>query len=319
MEESPQRSTERPTLTDILRYTLVWQGYEFNESIDDLEGLNDYNNNIKIYIMEENKKTLKSLFEQSKDTLSTQLEPLSLPRDTQKVQDIVSSHLNGLLDSTGEYRQNLTQSEEFILLSAMNLLQAQQAMVGALNVRQDNQNCSCKEPADARKGSVSKEQTPHVVGGTAIGGAAGALIFNTWGALIGAIAGTAIALYYVANQEPKTGNGQTSMSANAKPSESRINVEAFLTVFGNICENVDGIIETYRVQVKRIQNTYEQKEKPTLQSDYGMLLDQIAYVCRVCETNKDGVPAKIQNAVGLLEESLENYGLKYVNGKIKAI
>ena len=270
--------------------------------------------------MEEHKKSLKSLFEQSKVTLSTQLESLSLPRDTQKVQDIVSHHLNGLLDSTGEYRQTLTQSEEFILLSAMNLLQAQQAMIGAVNVPYNNQNRSNRtEPTCEKKGVVSKERTPLVVGGTAIGGAAGALMFNTWGALIGAIAGTAIVLYYAANTEPQTRRGQQPTSTNTKLTESRIDVETFLTIVGNICENVDGIIETYRVQVRRIQNTYEQKEKPTLQNNYGLLLEQIANVCRVCETNKDGVSTKIQNAVDLLEESLENYGLKYDNGKIIAI
>lgn len=269
--------------------------------------------------MEKYKKSLKSLFEQNKAELTTQLESLSLPRDTQKVQDIISHHLNDLLDSTGEYRQTLTQSEEFILLSAMNLLQAQQAMIGAISTQYNNQNRYYKtEPTCAKKGYVTKEQTPIVISGTTIGGAAGALIFNTsWGALIGAIAGMAIVLYYYAtNQESKTRRGQTSTSAGAKPSENRINVETFLTIVGNICENVDGIIETYRVQVKRIQNTYEQKEKPTLQNDYGMLLDQIANVCKVCKTNMDSVPAKIQNAVDLLEESLENYGLNYDNGKI---
>ena len=269
--------------------------------------------------MEEYKKTLKSVFEQSKATLTTQLESLSLPRDAQKVQDIVSCHLDDLLDSAGEYRQTLTQSEEFILLSAMNLLQAQQTLIGAIIKRHNDQNNSDKtEPIYSKKGHVTKEQTPFILGGTAIGGAAGALIFNTWGALVGAIAGTAIVLYYASNQEPKTRKVQTSTLTNAKPVERRINVEAFLTIVGSICENVDDIIETYRVQVKRIQNSYEQKEKPTLQSDYGLLLDQIANVCRVCEVNKDSVPAKIQNAVDLLKESLENYDLNYDNGKITA-
>ena len=248
------------------------------------------------------------------------MESLSLPRDAQKVQDIVSHHLNGLLDSTGEYRQTLTQSEEFILLSAMNLLQAQQVMIGAVNVPHNNQNQSnTTEPTCEKKGVVSKEHIPFVVGGTAIGGAAGALTFNTWGALIGAMAGTAVVLYYVANKEPKTRIGQTSTLTNVKSAECKINVDEFLTIVGNICENVDGIIETYRVQVRRIQNTYEQKERPTLQNDYGMLLEQIANVCRVCENNKDGVSTKLQNAVDLLEESLENYGLRYDNGKIITI
>lgn len=272
--------------------------------------------------MEENKKSLKSLFEQGKETLAKKLESLSLPRDTQKVQDFVSCHMNGLLDSKGEYRQSLTQSEEFVLLSAMNLLQAQQAMIEAVSVRNNNKNHSAKtESTYSKKGNVSKEHTPIIVGGTAVGGVTGALIFNTWGTLFGAIAGTAVALYYTFNQDPNPQRGQTSSSTEAKPSEDKdkIDVNAFLTIVSKICEKVDGIMKTYRVQVRHIRNTYEQKEKPTLQSDYGMLLDQIANVCRVCEGNKNSLPATMQNAIGLLEECLENYGLSYNNGKITTV
>ena len=270
--------------------------------------------------MEENKKSLKSLFEQNKISLANQLESLSLPRDTQKVKEIVSNHLNGLLDSAGEYRQTLTQSEEFILLSVMNLLQAQQSMIGAICVENYSKKYSSpKEQANPNKGSISKEKAPIVVGGTAIGGVAGALMLHTWGALFGAIAGTAIVLYIAANQEPNPRISTTSTPTRTKPSGKMMDVDSFLSIVGNIWKKVEDISDTDRVQGKRIRNTCEQKEKPTLQSDYGMLLDQIANVCKVCESNKDSVPAKMQNAIGLLEESLENYGLNYNNGKIISI
>ena len=249
------------------------------------------------------------------------MEPLSLPRDAKKVQDIVARHLNKLLDSSGEYRQALTQSEEFILVSALNLLNSQQEMIGSMCILPETrQKTHDEESAFVKKGSISKQQSPMIVGGTIIVGAAGALMLNTWGALIGAIAGTALVLYYASNQEPrKHTQSNVALKTATQPTNPTIKVPEFMTIVGNICENVDGIIETYRVQVKRIQNSYEQREKPTLQSDYGMLLDQIANVCRVCESNKDSIPSKMQNAVDLLEESLENYGLKYDNGKIKAI
>lgn len=265
-------------------------------------------------------KSLKSLFEQNKESLALQLNSFSLPRDAKKVQDVVAEHLNNLLDSSGEYRQALTQSEEYILLSALNLLNAQQSMVGALSAQSGISDAlPAEEPTNVKRGVVSKNKTPLVVGGTAIGGAAGALVFNTWGALIGAIAGTALVVYYLANQESKTDRRQDSTSQTLPSSQlagSPLKVDAFLSIVGNICENVDGVIDTYRVQVKRIQNAYEQREKPSLQSDYGILLDQIANVCNVCEANKDSVPSKLQNAVSLLSECLENYGLKFMNGKI---
>lgn len=274
----------------------------------------------KILIHMEQTKTLRALFEQNKETLASQLESLSLPRDAQRVQDIVAQHLNNLLDSAGEYRQALTQSEEFILISALNLLQAQQAMIGTVCAQSAaQQKIPREDPANTQKGSISKEQSPFIIGGTVIGGAVGALMLNTWGALIGAIAGTALVLYYASNQEPKKHTqANVAIKTSTQATNPPIKVAEFLTIVGNICENVDGIIDTYRVQVKRIQNAYEQREKPTLQSDYGMLLDQIANVCRICESNKNSIPANIQNAVGMLAESLENYGLNYVNGKIVA-
>ena len=268
----------------------------------------------------EQSKTLKSLFDQNKESLALRLESLYLPRDAGKVQEVVAEHLNNLLDSSGKYRQALTQSEEYILLSALNLLKAQQSMVGALSAQPAVSDASpTEEPTNVKGGAVSKNKAPFVVGGTAIGGAAGALMFNTWGALIGAIAGTAVAVYYVANQEPKADRLMNSTSRTPQPASNSgdpLKVDAFLSIVGGICENVDGIIDTYRVQVKRIQNAYEQREKPSLQSDYSILLDQIANVCNVCDANKDGVPSKLQSAVNLLAECLENYGLRYMNGRI---
>ena len=261
----------------------------------------------------EQTKTLRALFEQNKETLASQLESLSLPRDAQRVQDIVAQHLNYLLDSSGEYRKALTQSEEFILMSALNLLQAQQAMISAVCAQSATQQKGPREDtANTKEGTVSKEHSPLIIGGTVIGGTAGALMLNTWGALIGAIAGTAIMLYCAAPKDTKPSATQEVK----KPATKKLDVAAFLSIVGNFCENVDSILCTYRVQVNRIKNVYEQKEKPTLQSEYGTLLEQINNVWNAFESGKDAVPAKLQTAIEMMAESLENYGLKIENGKI---
>ena len=77
----------------------------------------------------ESKMTLKELFESRKEELTQKLMDLSLPQDATKVQTIVANYLNQLFDSNGDFRQNLTQSEDYILQAAMSLLNAQQAMV----------------------------------------------------------------------------------------------------------------------------------------------------------------------------------------------
>ena len=76
------------------------------------------------------KGTLKELFESRKEELSEKLKSLSLSKDSSKIQSIVTDYLNELFDSDGEFRQNLTQSEDYVLQAAISLLNAQQSMIG---------------------------------------------------------------------------------------------------------------------------------------------------------------------------------------------
>ena len=68
------------------------------------------------------KKTLCELFESNKDKLQQNLAGMTLPKDIGKAQDAVSSYLETVFDSEGEFRQNLTQSEDYILQAAMSVL-----------------------------------------------------------------------------------------------------------------------------------------------------------------------------------------------------
>ena len=47
--------------------------------------------------------------------MADKLTGLALPKDAKKVQEIVSQFLGNLFESDGVYRQNLTQSEDYIL------------------------------------------------------------------------------------------------------------------------------------------------------------------------------------------------------------
>jgi hypothetical protein len=61
------------------------------------------------------KKTLCELFESNKAELRQNLTGIVLPKDLRKAQEAVSSYLEKVFDSEGEFRQNLTQSEDYIL------------------------------------------------------------------------------------------------------------------------------------------------------------------------------------------------------------
>ena len=75
-------------------------------------------------------------------------------------------------------------------------------------------------------------------------------------------------------------------------------------------------MDTYRIQVKRVENIHAQAEKPSILSECQALFNQVANLHKVVEVNKDGIPAKVLNAINLLEESLENYGLIIKEGKV---
>lgn len=271
------------------------------------------------------KLTLKSLFESGKADLTEQLKQLSLPRDAQKVQTIVTEHLNRLFDSEGEYRQHLTQSEDYILQAAMSLLNAQQAMASEFAAKSYAPSPTPKtEPKNdmEKAAGLRKEQYPIAIGGSAIGGAAGALAFGTWGAVFGAIAGTAVVLYAVAVQGKNDKPQQSSKLSPTKrenviiPEVPKLNVNTFITILENICDGIDTLIETFRGQLKRVISKYESIEKPTIDKEYRFLIESIQSLLgyKRTHTEVDEKSIKKLNArIEDLAETLENYNLTAVD------
>ena len=272
----------------------------------------------------EHKKTLKELFESRKNELSEKLSTLYLPKDASKIQSVVTDYLNDLFDSDGEFRQNLTQSEDFILQAAMSLLNAQQSMIGEFSLpkfaegKKDIEDKQQPEaiPVSDFGGSLKKEQYPYVVGGTTVGGAAGALIFGTWGAVFGAIAGTALVLYY-SSQLPQNSNKnkkvppQTRIEAKPVVKEQKINVDVFTNIVGSICDSVDTLIQTFRAQINRVVDKYESIEKPSLEQEYRFLIEGIQTLIGYKRTHADDdkYTSKLQMRIEDLAETLENYNL----------
>ncbi len=274
--------------------------------------------------------TLKSLFESQKEQLENQLSGLSLPKDNGKVERIVGDYLSGLLESDGEFRQNLTQAENYILQASISLLNAQKAVAGELS---KSMKGNPEFAAHAKKGgnadtfhAKEPEATPqsifnnksvnasptYTIGGTAVGGVVGAVAFGSWGAVFGAIAGTAVALYY-ASLQPKTTVKAPSSSAKALiPTQTPLDTAVFIRIVGNICECVDTIIDTFRAQVNRVVGKYESQEKPTLEKDYRFLLEGIQTLLgykRTHSEQEEKYVSKLGTRIEDVAELLENYDL----------
>lgn len=266
------------------------------------------------------KLSLKSLFESNQEQLADKLNHFVLPKDADNIQNTVKEYLNELFDSNGDFRQNLTQSEDFILEAAMSLLNAQQAMVTELSsskfsnkVRTNDSQLKNKGFSNSSPG-LGKELFPHTIGATAIGGAVGGLVLGTWGAFLGSVAGTALILYYSTTQQKQKDNNP--VTTNAKPSETlvqKLDTEKYINIISKICESVDTLIDTFRTQINRVVDKYESQEKPVLEKEYGVLLDSIQSILGAGFQPADEKRQKrIDSRIEQLAESLENYDLEVV-------
>lgn len=276
----------------------------------------------------ETKTTLKALFESRRDELSQKLANLSLPKDAALVQQIVSNYLNDLFDSEGDYRQNLTQSEDYILQAAMSLLNAQQSMASEFaknntiritDGQHQEEQLNAKFKTLSETAMLKPQEYPYVIGGSAVGGVAGALLLGSWGAVFGAIAGTALVLYYstitgqpqrraVSALKPIQINSGSSLS---KETDVNLDTGIFLGIVGNICDSVDSLIQTFRAQINRVVDKYENVEKPRLEKEYSFLLEGIQTLIgyKRTHTNDDKYLSKLQMRIEDLAEALENYNL----------
>lgn len=268
--------------------------------------------------------SLCELFESNREELLQTLKELVLPRDLGKVQEVVSSYLEKAFDSEGEFRQNLTQSEDFILEAAISLLNAQQKISSVLTKEVGN----TPAPRKLRPSTTVQETTQSTQGfktdssytlvGAAGGAIAGKLILGGWGAVFGAIAGVALSVY-MSNKtqaQPKLQPQVTPKTVAEENPSKPIDVDCFIGIVHDVCESVDNLISTFRAQVNRVVQKYESQEKPTLDKEYRSLLESIQSLVGY-ERNHDIIEEKytkkVVERIEDLTESLDNYDITLEN------
>lgn len=274
--------------------------------------------------------SLSSIFNETKDELASSLTGLALPKDAQEVQIRITTYLNKVCDEDNEFRQNLTQSEDYILQAALSMLNAQRDMVTALtpspkietSVR-TNESSITATSESTRKPFVS---TPVPTANALLGGGGGALIgklvLGGWGAVFGAIAGTALVLYLAQQKQSESASlirqlkKPTLPTVEAKVVETPVNPEVLINVVAQLCESLDNLIETFRAQIKRVINKYESQEKPSIERDYRTLIEGIQSLLgykRGHNVNEEKYVSKLQERIEDLAELLDNYNLEAVD------
>lgn len=257
-----------------------------------------------------NPTSLNQTFEATKSQLADALSGLTLPSDAQRIEAEITAYLNEICHEQSDYRQNLTQSEDYILQGALEMLNAQRALVAVLQCPQ--------KPAPMPEQPTPAEAANPAYGiiGAGGGALAGKLILGGWGAVFGAIAGTAVALYLSQNRQVKSHRRLPSAGQKSTTVEIPLNTAALLEIIGQTCTSLDHLIATFRAQIQRVAAKYESSQKPSLESDFLSLLENVQTLIGY---KRGHTPAdekylgKLQLRIEDLAETLDNYGLEAID------
>jgi len=276
------------------------------------------------------KQTLASMFEANKQALEKELAGLMLPKDVNKIQNIVTNYFDSLFSQSGEYRQNLSVSEDYILQAALSLLHAQQEMGRRLAEKEieirTKVSFTGENKAQTANNPIETFLSQKLDGTKTLIGAGGGAVLGKmalgsgWGAVFGAIAGTAIVLY-LATKSSKKNVIENTKAITVKPKveativNTEIEVTTFLNIIQQTCESIDSLINTFRNQIQKVVNKYESQEKPTLENEYALLLESIQSLLGVAYSQQTDEKRlrKIDERIEQIVESLENYGLEVVS------
>lgn len=274
------------------------------------------------------KVSLRSLFESNRGELKQKLKDFSLPKDAFAVQEAIAKYMNTMLDSDGEFRQNLTQSEDYVLQAALSLLNAQQEIANTIGRTrsESNKKSQFSESETAIKDDLKTSQSSSnklidsswSILGSGGGAFIGNLLWKGWGGVFGAIAGTAITIYL---SNKLKGQNEITVRYNKieignEITSTPIDVNAFCSVISGICDSVDNLINTFRSQINRVVNKYESQEKPTVEKDYRFLIESIQTLLgfkRTHDESEEKYVKKLQGRIEDLAESLENFNLNAVD------
>lgn len=261
--------------------------------------------------------TLVSMFAANKQELEQKLAGKVLPRDVEEIKRIVTESMNQLLL---DYQGSLQESERFVLNAALRLLDFRMQVDHQLSIQvpnekiiPENDNLKSSQSSTMRHGTTTVVSGLSSYLGYKFGGSWLGLSTGIWAAAAGALIASLVIDYI-------SSTSKHSKSAVAKPQP--VNPIMFTQLFESVYAIIDELVETFRVQVQRIIVPYESKAKPSLQKDYGLLLSEIEALVKLANAetlNSEDKLKKLGSRITILAESLENYGLKVVDGRITTI
>ena len=147
----------------------------------------------------------------------------------------------------------------------------------------------------------------------------GALIGNVllggWGAVVGSIAGTAVAIYLSQQENTNKATRNETLSKQIIETSTPINTSLLINVVLKICESIDTLVDTFRSQINKVVEKYENQEKPSFEKEHRSLLEElqslIGYERNHTEVNEKNL-RKLKERIEDIVETLGNYNFDVV-------
>lgn len=249
--------------------------------------------------------TLLSLFEKNEAQFRKELSGIQLPENINLLQNFLSDFFVNKV-SVAEYQKELSLTEIAMMNSVLKLVSLPMGLIGNIILPETDRTNTKQEIDDLVKHnkfeSLLEKLDIRLVATTAIGGLVGGFCFRTWGAVLLAIAGCVLGMYYTPNDKKET--------APSEPLQIKIDVEKYIKTLKQICGTIDEVLGKYRTSIANIKTQQDNKPHPTLASTYKPLLDRMAslYVA----IDNDILPDAVKTEFNKLYRTLRNHHYEFV-------
>ena len=247
--------------------------------------------------------TLVGLFEKNEEQFRRELAEIKLPRDQKKLQEFIMRFFVDKV-SVNDYKRELTMAEASMLNSAIKLVSHPMSILGescipCTNIAINAGIIGDYDSKERIQDLLERVKLP-VIGWSAAGGIIGGIALNTWGGVLGAIAGSVLGMYI-----------NTDKKQVEEKCDTSINVDKYITMLKKVCMSIDEFIVNYRVSINRIKESYENREPVTLATAYRPLLDRFASM--FVSLKELSVPSDVQNEINNLYRTLKNHHYEIVD------
>lgn len=216
--------------------------------------------------------SLKEIFNQSVAELKEQLTPLMLPRDYNRIHDVINEHLTNLLAGDNSFRNNLNASDAEYLNSSLRMALSFQKLTLANDI--DFEKISKRKESDTKQDNIGKEDVlentitllPTIV----------CAFINPW--LAFAVGGATVGYKFMRNGKKKPVNVKETTVDISEPLSENV-IDDIVEEIGKVCGEIDAIIIKIHSDRATLDGKIKDvKDKCSLENRYPQILASLQYL-----------------------------------------